>query len=1013
VRHGDLWPRYSPVLAYGYGLPVYHYYPPTSLYPMLILHGLGLSFLNAFLAGIALYALVGAAGAYLLGKAWSGPAGGIVAALTFTYAPYMLLTRLQRAAVAELFALALLTWAMWALWRVAMRGQRRDLVLASVVIALLVITHNISAMVGFAVLLIYSALLWRISPDPPQALARLATALGLSVGLATFFWLPALAESNLVKVAQFSWATHGEIFRGFFQPLGKLLSFPRSADVTRLDTDMVVPVGWLQLLLAAIGIGLALRMHRRHSPRPMWPLWHWALFSGLIGVFFLFLMTGASEPLWANVPMAAYVQFPWRLQGPLAAVLAVTAGGGLALLLDRLRRPPLRTALMGIVTLLVIAYGLPWLYTVYLPGPQSESIVDVQNYERSSGNIGGASEAEYVPRWTVELPDQDRLLGLYAQSEVIPRLQPAAGVEVLDAEWEPKSAQLQIAATEATTLTFDWLYFPGWHAWIDDERVPVTPLDPTGLITIDVPVGEHDLRIAFGTTPLRTAATIASGVSLAAMVLLLIYARFWMTPTAEARFAAQDRPGPRWNESGALFAVTALVGLGIFGAKALVIDQAQTLVRHERFAEGTENTLDVPIEATMGDIIRLIGFDAPFHEIRSGDNLPIILYWELADGEIEGDYSSEVVVRDAANNIIHQQIAFYPGGEPVNTWFPGLYVPEPLEIALPAGTPPGTYTVQAGIYSHETERNLDVADAAGQPVGVLIDLLQVEVLRPRHPARVAGLDAGASVDAQVASSLTLLSATTPPAETEVGEELPIIWAWRSSADQTLDLTARLLWLDGDQIAGRSGEVPLVAGYPTRQWQRRDVWRGLHQLYVPGELDAGTYTVAVLIYGPSGRPLGERAPLGEMTVTTPERTSAVPTRDIAGGITWENGIELLGASLPTTRIKQDDGLQLSLYWRTSEPLISSLTVFVHLIDANGEIVAQRDQIPAAGARPTTGWAPGEVITDSYGLLIGAQVPPGTYHLRVGLYEARSGERIPLADEGSFWMLPVDIEVVVDR
>lgn len=1010
VRHGNLWPRYSPVLVYGYGLPVFHYYPPTSLYVMLILHGLGLSFLNSFLLGIAIHTLFGAAGAYLLGKAWAGPAGGIVAALTFTYAPYLLLTRLQRAAVAELFGLALLVWAMWALWRVAMRGRRHDMVLAAVSIALLVITHNITAMVGFAVLLAYSALLWWISPDPPRALARLAAALALGVGLGAFFWLPALAESGAVKVGQYNWATSGETIRGFFQTPREIFSLPRRADVTRLDTDMRVPVGWPQLLLAALGIGLALRMHRRRSSRPLWPFWHWALFSIVLSVVFLFLMTGASEPLWANVPLAAFVQFPWRLQGPLAAVLAVAAGGGVVLAFQRLRSPVARTLAMAAIATIAIGYGLPWLYDAYLPGPQSESIVDVQNYERRTGHVGGTAEAEYIPHWTTVLPDDDRLLGLYAQSEVIPRLQPVDGVEVLEAEWQPTAARLDLSVAEPTTLTFDWLYFPGWHAWLDGEPLAVAPSDPTGLLTLEVPAGEHALRIAYTSTPLRRAALAISVASLGALALLLAYGRFWMTPAAAERFAAQARPGPRWNESGALFAVTALIGLGVFGAKVLVIDRVPTPFRYERFAEGAEDAVDVPVEATMGDVIRLIGFDAPSREVRSGAALPITLYWELAGGEVEGDYSSVVVVRDAANDIIAQQTAFYPGSESVDTWFPGLYVPEPLEIRLPAGTPPGVYTVQAGIYANAQGSNLDVTDAAGQPVGVLIDLLEVEVRRPRQPARAAELEAGTQVDAQVAGSLTLLSATSPPAEAEVGAELPIVWAWRSSASQTLDLTARLVWLDGEEVAGRSEEVPLVTGFPTSEWQRRDVWRGVHQLYVPGELDAGRYEVAVQIYGPSGRALGDRAVLGEMSVTTPQRAWEAPQMDVPIGTTWDDGIALLGADLPATRIVQGDGLRLSLYWTTARPLRDDLTVFLHLVDDQGAIVAQRDQIPAAGARPTTGWAPGEVVTDSYGLLIASGVPPGHYRLRVGWYEARSGERVSLPDGDSYSILPIDVEVV---
>jgi hypothetical protein len=67
----------------------------------------------------------------------------------------------------------------------------------------------------------------------------------------------------------------------------------------------------------------------------------------------------------------------------------------------------------------------------------------------------------------------------------------------------------------------------------------------------------------------------------------------------------------------------------------------------------------------------------------------------------------------------------------------------------------------------------------------------------------------------------------------------------------------------------------------------------------------------------------------------------------------------------------------------------LTAFVHLLNADGEIVAQRDHIPADGTRPTTGWLPGEIVADSYRLPL---PPGGPYTLAVGLYDAASGMRI---------------------
>src|SRR5574341_1209313 len=55
LRHGDLWPRFVPGLAYGYGLPLFNFYSPLSLYPFEFLHLLGLPFVDAMLIGLIAY----------------------------------------------------------------------------------------------------------------------------------------------------------------------------------------------------------------------------------------------------------------------------------------------------------------------------------------------------------------------------------------------------------------------------------------------------------------------------------------------------------------------------------------------------------------------------------------------------------------------------------------------------------------------------------------------------------------------------------------------------------------------------------------------------------------------------------------------------------------------------------------------------------------------------------------------------------------------------------------------
>jgi hypothetical protein len=78
----------------------------------------------------------------------------------------------------------------------------------------------------------------------------------------------------------------------------------------------------------------------------------------------------------------------------------------------------------------------------------------------------------------------------------------------------------------------------------------------------------------------------------------------------------------------------------------------------------------------------------------------------------------------------------------------------------------------------------------------------------------------------------------------------------------------------------------------------------------------------------------------------------------------------------------DVLQLSLQWRAERPPEGNYTVFVQLLDGNGQVTAQRDRWPGDGLFPTAAMLPGQVITDNLALPL--DLPAGQYRLIAGLY-----------------------------
>jgi hypothetical protein len=87
------------------------------------------------------------------------------------------------------------------------------------------------------------------------------------------------------------------------------------------------------------------------------------------------------------------------------------------------------------------------------------------------------------------------------------------------------------------------------------------------------------------------------------------------------------------------------------------------------------------------------------------------------------------------------------------------------------------------------------------------------------------------------------------------------------------------------------------------------------------------------------------------------------------------------------------------------LIQDYTVFVHLLDATGQLVAQADARPRSGAYPTSAWAAGDVIPDDHVLSLPTNLAPGRYTIRMGLYLSPNGPRLPLKPAGDAFTLGV--------
>ena len=241
---------------------------------------------------------------------------------------------------------------------------------------------------------------------------------------------------------------------------------------------------------------------------------------------------------------------------------------------------------------------------------------------------------------------------------------------------------------------------------------------------------------------------------------------------------------------------------------------------------------------------------------------------------------------------------------------------------------------------------------------------------------------------------------------QAGQDLEITLYWQALEPVSEDYVVfnHLFGLDGVEIGRAHDLLPL----PTSRWLPGQVVATVHRvatkanLPVPAVamLEAGLYDKderALPVTDRYARPLpAVLARVKFVPVTWPEEPPP-----IADNVRFGEALVLEGhAPLPTLiHTGVLDTITIKLWWRAITEVGEDYAIFVHLVDDRGNVVAQADGVPMAGRYPTGAWTPGERIVDLRVLPLPKELPTGTYHLWVGVYNLLDGQRLRIGATGT--------------
>lgn len=252
-------------------------------------------------------------------------------------------------------------------------------------------------------------------------------------------------------------------------------------------------------------------------------------------------------------------------------------------------------------------------------------------------------------------------------------------------------------------------------------------------------------------------------------------------------------------------------------------------------------------------------------------------------------------------------------------------------------------------------------------------------------------------------SIRLLNYDLPTVPLNPGERFQVKLQLQNIAplDKNVHVLLRIIDASGQELL-RSDTWPW--GSPTSEWMLNDIWPDGHEFVVPIDANSGYYKILLSFYDPdtldflyatdaqSGVAIGEEMLINYLVIENPDKPFTVPASPLIEPVTYGADIQLRDIEITADQNTHNQRVNIHLFWQTQRLVSEDYTVFVHLINPNGDIIAQTDQQPLKGFIPTSLWRINEVIADQKSLILPTNVSLEQHKFHIGLYEFETKERL---------------------
>lgn len=456
LRSGEFPVRFLLSLNQGYGYPVADFLYPGYMYLGSLLHILHFGFVDAVKLEFGLAIVIGGWGVYAWLRKYFAAFSSLVGAISYIYFPYHVYDMYTRGSLGEVLALAVVPLILYFI-------DRKKNISACVCIGLLILSHNILAVLFLPLIFLYALLSTR-------NIRITFTIVLFGLFSASFFWIPALYD------LRYTVFLHTEVsnWSNYFARL-----------------DMISWVGGLVIIISPI-VWLLQRSHANYSM-------HKLLY--LVGLVSILLSLPLSTMLWHLLPVT-FVQFPFRLLSVSMLSIAFFS----AYLIDYVRQYRYLAGLLLCALIILCAYSF---------------LQPTQYFDKGEGfyttNLDTTTvKNEYMPLWVKQIPHSRSLA---------PVLLTDAHGRVRLTRFTAKNISFMTRTVVPATAQVNVIYFPGWEASVNGAPQAISYNNQTGTMTLPLQPGNNLVNLTFTETPVRLLSDLISICTIIGLGIIYLYTK--------------------------------------------------------------------------------------------------------------------------------------------------------------------------------------------------------------------------------------------------------------------------------------------------------------------------------------------------------------------------------------------------------------------------------------------------------------------------------------------------------